>query len=121
MPRKVIITAVGPYKIYGSKLVAACARAGVHHCDLTGESLWVKDMIDKHHDEAERTGAKILPSCGFDSIPAVSAVVSFFSPQVNPMSLQTATWYRETGWVCLIIASPNIQHRENGAKVMSSP
>lgn len=68
---KVIVTTVGPYAHYGSKLVAACAAAGVHCCDLTGESLWVKDMIEKHHEEAERTGAKIVPSCGFDSIPAV--------------------------------------------------
>eukprot|EP00752_Nemacystus_decipiens_P006893 g6191.t1 len=67
---KVIVTTVGPYAHYGSKLVAACVAAGVHCCDLTGESLWVKDMIDKHHEEAERTGAKIVPSCGFDSIPA---------------------------------------------------
>ena len=50
----------------------SCAREGVHLCDLTGESMWVRDMIDKHHAQAERTGAKIVPSCGFDSIPAVS-------------------------------------------------
>lgn len=62
---------MGPYGRYGSKLVAACARAGVHCCDLTGESPWVKDMIDMHHAEAKRTGAKIVSSCGFDSIPAV--------------------------------------------------
>ncbi len=65
------MTTVGPYLRYGSKLVAACTAAGVHYCDLTGESLWVEDMIAKHHEEAERTGAKIVPSCGFDSIPAV--------------------------------------------------
>lgn len=70
------MTTVGPYALYGSKLVAACAAAGVHCCDLTGESLWVKDMIEKHHEEAERTGAKIVPSCGFDSIPAVRSGVS---------------------------------------------
>ena len=66
-----ILTTVGPYGRYGSKLVAACVRAGVHYCDLTGEMIWVKDMIDKHHAEAERTGAKIVPSCGVGSIPAV--------------------------------------------------
>ena len=50
----------------------SCAREGVHLCDLTGESTWVRAMIDKHHAQAERTGAKIVPSCGFDSILAVS-------------------------------------------------
>lgn len=53
--------------------MAVCVKAGVHCCDLTGESFWVKKMIDQHHAEAERTGAKIVPSCGFDSIPAVSS------------------------------------------------
>lgn len=66
-----ILTTVGPYGRYGSKLVAACARAGVHYCDLAGEFIWVKDMIDKHHAEAEKTGAKIVTSCGFNSILAV--------------------------------------------------
>lgn len=68
---QVILSTVGPYTLYGSKLVATCVSAGVHCCDLTGESLWVRDLIDQHHEEAERTGAKIVPSCGFDSIPAV--------------------------------------------------
>ncbi|CAM9970325.1 unnamed protein product [Scytosiphon promiscuus] len=67
---KVVLSTVGPYALYGSKLVAACVAAGVHCCNLAGESLWVRDMIDQHHEEAERTGAKIVPSCGFDSIPA---------------------------------------------------
>lgn len=71
-----MLTTVGPYNRYGGKLVAACARSGVHLCDLTGESTWVRDMIDKHHEEAERTGAKIVPSCGFDSIPAVREYMS---------------------------------------------
>lgn len=66
---------MGPYGRYGSKLVAACARAGVHYCDLTGESPWVKDMIDMHHAEAKRTGAKIVSACGFDSIPAVRGLL----------------------------------------------
>ncbi|CAM9412960.1 unnamed protein product [Discosporangium mesarthrocarpum] len=67
---KVVMTTVGPYRTYGNKVVAACAGAGVHCVDLTGESLWVRDVIEKHHAEAERTGAKIVPSCGFDSVPA---------------------------------------------------
>ena len=50
----------------------SCAREGVLFCDLAGESMWVRDMIDKHHAQAERTGAKIVPSCGVDSILAVS-------------------------------------------------
>ena len=88
---QVILTTVGPYNRYGSKLVEACARGGVHLCDLTGESIWVRDMIDKHHALAESTGAKIVPSCGFDSIPAVSTVAcDFLEP--DTFSLLVRSW-----------------------------
>ncbi|MEM7001467.1 MAG: saccharopine dehydrogenase NADP-binding domain-containing protein, partial [Pseudomonadota bacterium] len=67
---RVILTTVGPYARYGNELVAACARAGTHYCDLTGETHWVRRMIQLHQDEAEQSGAIIVPSCGFDSIPS---------------------------------------------------
>lgn len=65
----VIVTTVGPYQLYGSALVAACAAAGTAYVDLCGEPAWMRQMIDAHHDEAKRTGARIVFSCGFDSIP----------------------------------------------------
>jgi short subunit dehydrogenase-like uncharacterized protein len=61
---------VGPYALYGSELVAACATAGTHYCDLTGEVPWMRRMIDAHQDEARASGARIVPTCGFDCIPA---------------------------------------------------
>jgi len=67
---RVMCTTVGPYAQYGTKLVAACARLGTHYCDLTGELPWVRSMIDAHEDQARRSGARIVPSCGFDSIPS---------------------------------------------------
>jgi short subunit dehydrogenase-like uncharacterized protein len=65
----VIITTVGPYQRYGSELVAACAATGTGYVDLCGEPAWMRRMIDIHHEEAKRTGARIVFSCGFDSIP----------------------------------------------------
>lgn len=65
----VVITTVGPYQLYGSDLVAACAAAGTAYVDLCGEPNWMRQMIDAHHAEAKRTGARIVFSCGFDSIP----------------------------------------------------
>jgi short subunit dehydrogenase-like uncharacterized protein len=65
----VVITTVGPYQLYGSELVAACAATGTAYVDLCGEPGWMRQMIDKHEDEAKRTGARIVFSCGFDSIP----------------------------------------------------
>jgi len=65
----VVLTTVGPYQLYGSALVAACAAAGTHYVDLCGEPAWMREMIDAHEAEAKRTGARIVFSCGFDSIP----------------------------------------------------
>ncbi len=66
---KVILTTVGPYQLYGSDLVAACAEAGTDYLDLTGESNWMADMIAAHDAAAKASGARIMLSCGFDSIP----------------------------------------------------
>jgi short subunit dehydrogenase-like uncharacterized protein len=67
---KVVCTTVGPYVTYGSKLVAACITHGAHYCDLAGEVQWMRQMIDKHHEEAQANGVKIVHTCGFDSIPS---------------------------------------------------
>jgi short subunit dehydrogenase-like uncharacterized protein len=66
---KVVITTVGPYINYGQSVVAACAAAGTDYVDLTGEPEFVDLMWLRHHETAERTGARIVHSCGFDSIP----------------------------------------------------
>ncbi len=76
---KVVITTVGPYAYYGSLLVKVCAELGTHYVDLTGEVPWMRDMIDAHHISAEKSGAKIVHSCGFDSIP--SDMGTFFVQQ----------------------------------------
>lgn len=67
---EVIISTVGPYALYGDKLVKACAATGTDYCDLTGEVQWVRRMIDRHEDEAKQSGARIVNCCGFDSIPS---------------------------------------------------
>lgn len=67
---KVIISTVGPYALYGTPLVAACVAQGVSYCDLTGETLWMRQNIDSFHTEAEESGARIVHCCGYDSIPS---------------------------------------------------
>lgn len=67
---RVVCSTVGPYALYGSKLVAACVHHGTHYCDLTGEVPWMRRMIDLHHRRARDTGARIVHTCGFDSIPS---------------------------------------------------
>jgi short subunit dehydrogenase-like uncharacterized protein len=66
---RVVLTTVGPYALYGSDLVAACVEAGTDYCDLAGEVQWIRKMVDKHHERARETGARIVHCCGFDSIP----------------------------------------------------
>jgi short subunit dehydrogenase-like uncharacterized protein len=67
---RVVISTVGPYARYGSELVAACARGGTDYCDLTGEVQWMRRMIDAHDAQARESGARIVHTCGFDSIPS---------------------------------------------------
>lgn len=66
---RLVLTTVGPYQLYGSELVAACAAAGVDYVDLCGEPAWMRQMIDAHEAAAKASGARIVFSCGFDSIP----------------------------------------------------
>ncbi len=64
-----VLTTVGPYQLYGSELVAACAAAGTDYLDLCGEPVWMRQMIDAHEAAAKASGARIVFSCGFDSVP----------------------------------------------------
>jgi short subunit dehydrogenase-like uncharacterized protein len=66
---KVLLSAVGPYTSYGSDVVKVCAEAGTDYLDLCGEPLWMKEMIEKYDATAKKSGARIVFSCGFDSIP----------------------------------------------------
>ncbi|MEV0153982.1 saccharopine dehydrogenase NADP-binding domain-containing protein [Micromonospora sp. NPDC050686] len=66
---RVVASTVGPYLRYGEPLVAACAAAGTDYLDITGEPEFVDRMYLRHHAEAERTGARLMHACGFDSIP----------------------------------------------------
>jgi len=67
---KVICTTVGPYAKYGSNLIEACIKTNTNYCDITGETQWIRKMIDKYHFEAKENKIKIINSCGFDSIPS---------------------------------------------------
>jgi short subunit dehydrogenase-like uncharacterized protein len=66
---KAVITTVGPFQLYGEPLVAACAAAGTDYLDLCGEPAWMRQMIDAYDAKAKVSGARILFSCGFDSLP----------------------------------------------------
>jgi short subunit dehydrogenase-like uncharacterized protein len=67
---RVVISTVGPYALFGEPLVKVCAETGTDYCDLTGEVQWIRRMVDKYEDTAKSSGARIVHSCGFDSIPS---------------------------------------------------
>jgi short subunit dehydrogenase-like uncharacterized protein len=66
---KVVLTTVGPYQLYGNELVAACVANGTDYTDLCGEPAWMRQKIDQHDTAAKASGARIVFSAGFDSIP----------------------------------------------------
>ncbi len=67
---KVILSTVGPYLKYGLPLIKSCVKNKTNYCDITGEVPFIRDSIDKFHEEAKRNKCRIVHSCGFDSIPS---------------------------------------------------
>ncbi|PWJ25821.1 short subunit dehydrogenase-like uncharacterized protein [Branchiibius hedensis] len=94
---RVVISTVGPYAKYGLPLVEACATAGTDYVDLTGEVLFVRESIDRFHALAGSTGARIVHSCGFDSVPSDLAVYEL--AQVAGPLTDTTSYVRMKGGV----------------------
>ncbi len=90
---KVIISTVGPYALYGSLLVELCAQEGTDYVDLTGEVPWMRDMIDSYQKKAQSSGARIVHSCGFDSIPSDMGCF-FLQQQTNKQFGVPANWVK---------------------------
>jgi short subunit dehydrogenase-like uncharacterized protein len=67
---RVLITTAGPFALYGDAIVDACVHQRTHYADITGETTWARRVIDRHHARAAREGTRIVPLCGFDSVPS---------------------------------------------------
>lgn len=67
---RVLLSTAGPFALYGNGIVEACARLGTDYVDITGETAWVRNVIDRHHAIAARGGTRLIPFCGFDSVPS---------------------------------------------------
>lgn len=79
---RLVISTVGPYALYGDKLVEICAASGTHYCDLTGETQWIAAMQEANEEAAKASGALIVHSCGFDSVPS-DLGVHFLQEQIE--------------------------------------
>ncbi|MBL35241.1 MAG: saccharopine dehydrogenase [Oceanospirillaceae bacterium] len=67
---RAVVSTVGPYALYGETLVKICAQSGTDYCDLTGEPQWIRRMLERYEATAKASGARIVHSCGFDSVPS---------------------------------------------------
>ena len=96
---RVVCTTVGPYTTYGTPLVEACVAAGTDYCDLTGEVNWVRETIDRFHEAAVDAEARIVHSCGFDSVPADigTLLVQSFARETHGAPCETVGIYLEGG------------------------
>ena len=93
---RVVITTVGPYLEHGAPLVAACAKAGTDYVDLTGEPEFVDRMYVEHHEEAVRSGARIVHACGFDSVPHDLGAMFTAAQLPQGVPLRVAGWCAAT-------------------------
>ncbi|MCC2607374.1 saccharopine dehydrogenase family protein [Planctobacterium marinum] len=72
---RLVVSTVGPYALYGEPLVKVCSESGTDYCDLTGETQWIARMVEKYHEKAKASSARIVHCCGFDSIPSDMGVL----------------------------------------------
>ena len=86
---KVLINTVGPYYLYSTPVVEACAKNGTHYLDVTGESPWVLEMIKKYHNTAKANHAVIIPEIGIESAP--SDLLAFALTQLIRKELSVGT------------------------------
>lgn len=99
---RVVLTTAGPFALYGTKLVDACVRHQTHYVDITGETVWVRELIDRYHAEAARNGARIIPFCGFDSIPSdlgAYLIVRYIQQQLGADCRSVKAYFQMAGGV----------------------
>ena len=89
---KVVLSAAGPFARYSTKVVEACVENKTHYTDITGENHWVKGLIDRFHEKAALDGTRIIPSCGYDSIP--SDLGAYFSVTRTKKPVKHVTVYQ---------------------------
>ena len=67
---RVVLSTAGPFALYGTPVVDACVRLGTHYVDITGETPWMREIAARYHEPAAANGTRIIPCCGFDSVPS---------------------------------------------------
>lgn len=97
---RVMLTTAGPYALYGTPIVDACVRFQTHYVDITGETPWVKDLITRYHDQAAANGTRIIPFCGFDSVPSdlgAYLVARYIQDQLKSQCREVKAFFQVSG------------------------
>ena len=114
---RVVLSTAGPFALYGDALVAACVAARTHYADITGETAWVRALIDRHHRRAERDGTRIVPCAGFDSVPSdlgALLVVRCLQRTLGADPVEVNAYFRMAGGFNGGTIASDIQRRESG-------
>lgn len=99
---KVILTTVGPFALYGEPVIKACVKFNTDYVDITGETTFIKKMIEKYHQEAKTKGIKIIPFCGFDSVPSdlgTLFAVDYFKTNFNLETTEVKAFFQAAGGI----------------------
>jgi short subunit dehydrogenase-like uncharacterized protein len=93
---RVLLTTAGPFALYGSGVVDACVRRRTQYVDITGETVWVRSLIDRYHERAAAEGTRIVPFCGFDCVPC-DLGVNWIAGKLGPGTSEVKAFYRVKG------------------------
>ena len=115
---RVLINTAGPFALYADAIVGACVRMRTHYVDITGETVWVRSLIDRYHEHAAADGTRIIPCCGFDSIP--SDIGSYLVARDMPRRLgvscrQVKAYFQMYGGFNGGTLASNVHRHESGA------
>jgi short subunit dehydrogenase-like uncharacterized protein len=97
---RVLLNTAGPFALYGNAIVDACVRYHTHYVDITGETPWVKGLIDQYHKQAAADGTRIIPCCGFDSVPSdlgAYLLARYLQQELGVACTQVKAYYQLTG------------------------
>jgi short subunit dehydrogenase-like uncharacterized protein len=118
---KILLNTAGPFAIYGTGFVDACVRFHTHYVDITGETHWVRMLIDRYHEKAQSDGTRIIPCCGFDSVPSDLGAM-LIAQALGPDTYEVKAFFKMKGGLNGgTLASMLHMYESNANKIMSDP
>jgi short subunit dehydrogenase-like uncharacterized protein len=118
---RVLLSTAGPFAIYGTGIVDACVRFQTHYADITGETHWVRMLIDRYHEKASADGTRIVPCCGFDSVPSDLGAM-LIAQTLGPETREVKAFFKMRGGLNGGTLASMLNMYESGAdKTMNDP